>query len=92
MYVPPERLIFLTFVLVFLVVYSYITLLCLLFIIPFLIFSSILPVYPLFDSICIATPLGFIPLLFPLVGVLSSPVPRIVPLFILKFPDLIFNI
>ena len=41
------------------------------------------------DSIWIATPVGFIPLLFPLTGVLSIPLEKIFPFDILKTPDLI---
>ena len=50
-----------------------------------------LPEYPEFDSIWIAVPDGFIPLLLPLVGVLSGPEPIMVPFLMLKTPDLIPN-
>ena len=49
------------------------------------------PAYPGFDSIWIATPVGLIPLLLPLVGVLSSPLPTIVPSKILNIPAFIPN-
>lgn len=49
------------------------------------------PVYPLFDSIWIAVPDALIPLLFVFVGVLSGPELIIVPLLMLKIPDLIPN-
>ena len=54
-------------------------------------FSSTFPLYPGFDSICMAVPDALIPLLLVFVGVLSGPVPIKVASFMLNIPDLIPN-